>query len=267
MASSPRSSARNKVNNDPGDELKRRARRRLVGAIALFLAAVIVVPALVETEAPQTPSKIQLVVPERPSVDIPAVKESAKPQPEAKPEPKSDAKPVAAPADPEPVVLPPIAPPEVPKASIAKEPTPAAKPANKQDIKPDTKPDTKPAPKAEAKAEPKPEPKPVPKAEVAKPAQEKTGADPIADFAKAAPSDAGKNDQFWVQVAAVGDQTRAETLKKELATKGFTARIESASGPNGTVYRVRVGPFKGQEKANASKEQLSSAGYSGRVVQ
>lgn len=259
MASSPRSSARNKVNNDPGDELKRRARRRLVGAIALFLAAVIVVPALVETEAPQTPSKIQLVVPERPSVDIPAVKESAKPQPEAKPESKSDAKPVAAPADPEPVVLPPIAPPEVPKASIAKEPTPAAKP------------DTKPAPKAEAKAdakaEPKPEPKPVPKAEAAKPAQEKTGADPIADFAKAAPSDAGKNDQFWVQVAAVGDQTRAETLKKELATKGFTARVESASGPNGTVYRVRVGPFKGQEKANASKEQLGSAGYSGRVVQ
>ncbi len=72
MSSNSRSTARNKVNNDPVDELKRRSRRRLVGSIALFLAAIIIVPALVENEPSQTSSDVELVVPDRPSAEIPA---------------------------------------------------------------------------------------------------------------------------------------------------------------------------------------------------
>nr|WP_306173593.1 SPOR domain-containing protein [Limnobacter humi] len=72
---------------------------------------------------------------------------------------------------------------------------------------------------------------------------------------------------FWVQVAAVGDKARAESLKQELSGKGFSARIESTSSNGSTVYRVRVGPLSGQDKADATKSKLSAAGYSGRVVQ
>lgn len=230
MSSNSRSTARNKVNNDPVDELKRRSRRRLVGSIALFLAAIIIVPALVENEPSQTPSDVELVVPERPSAEIPAAAESEAAQKPALPAleaPKADQE--AA------VAIAPVAPTVEPK------------------------PEPKVEPKVEPKLEPKPEPKPEPKVEP-KPESKPAAEDPIAAFAK--------TEVFWVQVAAVSDKSRADALSKELSGKGFPAKVESTSSANGTVYRVRVGPISGQSKADETKAKLSAAGYtSGRVVQ
>jgi len=233
VSSNSRSTAKNKVNNDPVDELKRRSRRRLVGSIALFLAAIIIVPALVENEPAQTPSDVELVVPERPSAEPP--KESV-----------------------ETVTAQPIL--ETPQAAqeqaVASAPVaPAVESEPKVEPRPEPKPEIKPEPKPEPKPETKPEPKPEPKVET-KPATE----DPIAAFAKA--------EVFWVQVAAVSDKARADALSKELTTKGFPAKVESTSTANGTVYRVRVGPISGQPKADDTKSRLAAAGYTaGRVVQ
>lgn len=69
MSQNPRSDSKNKVQHDPVDELKRRSRRRLVGSIALFLTAVIVVPALVDNQGEQKETEIELVMPPRPSAD------------------------------------------------------------------------------------------------------------------------------------------------------------------------------------------------------
>lgn len=239
MSSNSRSTARNKVNNDPVDELKRRSRRRLVGSIALFLAAIIVVPALVENEPSQTSSDIELVVPDRPSAEIPtqAPVPPESPTIEASRSTQEQAvatAPVAPPVEPPPLVSEPAPEPKV-------EPRPEIKPAPKAEIKPDIKQEAKPEPKVEPKTEPKIE-------------------DPIAAFAKA--------EVYWVQVAAVSDKARADALSKELSGKGFPAKVESTSTGNGTVYRVRVGPISGQTKADETKAKLAAAGYSsGRVVQ
>ena len=245
MSSNSRSTAKNKVNNDPVDELKRRSRRRLVGSIALFLAAIIIVPALVESEQAPSSSEVELVVPERPSAEVSALPAQVTPEakleaPESRQERASAAVPMAPPVQPAPIVP---------------EPKPTPKPEPKVEPKLESKVEPKLEPKMEPKPEPKVEPKPEPKVET-KPASE----DPIATFAKP--------EMYWVQVAAVSDKLRADALASELSGKGFSAKVESANTGGGTVYRVRVGPISGQAKADETKSKLGAAGYTtGRVVQ
>ena len=238
MSSNSRSTARNKVNNDPVDELKRRSRRRLVGSIALFLAAIIIVPALVENEPSQTPSDVELVVPDRPSAEAPVEATAAPAEPNLEVSKAEQEKAVA---------VAPVAPP------VAPEPKPEVKTAPEAAPKVEPKVETKVEPKVEPKPESKPEPKPAVE-------------DPIAAFAKT--ETAAASGTYWVQVAAVSDKTRADALSKELSGKGFSSRVESTASANGTIYRVRVGPFAGQPKADDAKAKLAAAGYTaGRVVQ
>ncbi len=255
MSSNSRSAAKNKINNDPVDELKRRSRRRLVGSIALFLAAIIIVPALVETEPQQTPSDIELVVPARPNAQttvapvLTAPKlnraDSVADQPQNETDTSANTQALAQ-------VVPPK---EEGKAQDSK---PEPQPEIKNEAKPtiESKTEVRAEPKVESKPESKAEPKPEAKPE-AKPAP-KSVDDPIAQFAKA--------EVFWVQVTALSDKARAEALRKELSDKGFPAKTESTTTANGVVYRVRVGPLAGQPAADESKANLAKAGYSGRVV-
>ncbi|HEX4843094.1 MAG TPA: SPOR domain-containing protein [Limnobacter sp.] len=202
MSSSSRSTARNKVNNDQVDELKRKSRRRLVGSIALFLAAIIVVPALVENEPTQTASDVELVVPARPSADTPV--ELAK-VPE---QPKLDAP--AATQAPAPAVLPPPSQPVEPIAAPVE-------------------------PKPEPKVEPKPEPKVEPKqeAKTSKPASE----DPIAQFAKgevywvqvAAVSEKARADALVKELGGKGFAAKVESIKSGNNTV-FRVRVGPLSG-------------------------------------
>jgi DedD protein len=266
VSSNSRSTAKNKVNNDPVDELKRRSRRRLVGSIALFLAAIIIVPALVENEEAQTGSEVELVVPTRPSAELAAP--PAQVAPEAKLEASQSRQeravavaPVAPPVEPPPIVA-------EPKPETKPEPKVEPKPEPKVEPKPEPKVEPKPEPKVEPKPEPKVEPKPEPKVEPkteSKSEPKSSSEDPIANFAKA---ESKKVETYWIQVAAVSDKARADSLAKEIAGKGFPARVESANASGGTVYRVRVGPISGQAKADETKAKLGAAGYTtGRVVQ
>jgi DedD protein len=262
VSSNSRSTARNKVNHDPVDELKRRSRRRLVGSIALFLAAIIIVPALVENEPDRTRSEIELVVPQRPSTDSPAEIAQVPVRPPV--ESSKPLKPEAAPATPASKQAPQVAViPPLPEAEpVAPPPRAEVMPEPKLETKLEPKLEPKPQPKAEPRQEPKTEPK-VETRPAAKPAE-----DPIAAFAKPETKPETKAETYWVQVAAVGDKARADALSKELAGKGFTARVESTSGSAGTVYRVRVGPISSQAKADETKSRLAAGGYTaGRVVQ
>jgi DedD protein len=110
--------------------LKRRGRRRLVGAIALVLVAVIVLPMIFDSEPRQAPSPVSVRIP---SEDDTGFTPKVTPKVAAAPD-KADAKPEPKPE---------------PKAAPAPEP----KPEPKQE--PEPKPEPKPVPKPAAKKEPK----------------------------------------------------------------------------------------------------------------
>lgn len=112
------------VRLDEDTQLKKRARRRLIGAVALALLAAIVLPMVMDHQPAPPLKDIQ--------VRIPSPDEGAtqKPQAPAKPVAKTDIKPIAK-AEP--------------------------KPELKTEAKPEIKPEPKPDPKVEAKPETKPE--------------------------------------------------------------------------------------------------------------
>jgi cell division protein FtsN len=63
---------------------------------------------------------------------------------------------------------------------------------------------------------------------------------------------------LWLQAGAFQDPEEADNLKARLALLGMEANIESANLPDkGTVYRVRVGPFKSAEELEATRKRLT----------
>ena len=212
MSSNSRSTARNKVNNDPVDELKRRSRRRLVGSIALFLAAIIIVPALVENEPSQTSSDVELVVPDRPSAEIPAQAAQVPEQPKIE-APQSTQEQALATAPVAPAVEPP---------PVVSEPAP----------KPAPKPEPKPEPKAETKVE-----DPIAafaKAEVywvqVAAVSDKLRADALSKElsgkgfpAKVESTSTGNGTVYRVRVGPIAGQAKADETKAKLAAAGYSA--------------------------------------------
>lgn len=128
---------RDAVQTDEATLLKKRARRRLIGAAALALFAAIVLPMVMDHQPPAPLKDIQVRIP---SPDEGAPQKTAPPKSVA----KSEIKPIAK-AEPK------VEPKAEPKAETPPEPKPEAKP----EPKPETKPEPKPEPKIEAKPEPK----------------------------------------------------------------------------------------------------------------
>jgi rare lipoprotein A len=70
---------------------------------------------------------------------------------------------------------------------------------------------------------------------------------------------------FFVQVAAVGDETRAQVLAQDIGRFG-AAFVEPLPGSAGQLYRVRIGPYLTREIAVALVEELRAAGYGDALV-
>ena len=62
---------------------------------------------------------------------------------------------------------------------------------------------------------------------------------------------------FWVQVASLTSREQAGALSGRLSRRGFHAQLASAAGPKGSVYRVRVGPFRTEEEARRTAAKLA----------
>lgn len=245
----------NRQQAEAADELKRKARRRLVGALVLFLTALIVVPAVIETGPERTKSDIELIVPPKPKTSS-AI--TTLPPPEV--QGKANLPPVPADAVTDPID---VAQQQANQSAQVAPKAPAQIAPAKNDEK---KVEPKPTPKVEQKPEPKPavpakvEPAPPAKPSVAKDEVKRVDEDPIAKFAQA-------EQVYWVQVAALSDKARAEEMRGKLASQGFDGRLESVKTDVGVVYRVRVGPLSGLTKATEVKDRLKANGYNGRVVQ
>jgi DedD protein len=223
------------------DELRRRARRRLVGAIVLALAVAVFVPMLLESDPKPLGEDVSVKIP---PVDegkfVNRLSDKGKidaPKTAAKAEPKAEA--------PKPV---PVEPPrsEPPKEEPAKVESPA-----------------------KAEAPPKPEaPKEPPAAQaVAKAAPEAAVKEspPAETQAKESPKDAASG-EFSVQVFAFSDDKGANSLVNKLKGKGFPAYSEPVSTSRGTLWRVRVGPYPSRDGASAAREKLKGEGYNGIVA-
>lgn len=114
-----------------------------------------------------------------------------------------------------------------------------------QPVQPESKPDP------EAETTPEPEPKPEP----AKPAAQQP-----------APAGDSPTGMWAVQLGSFGNQQNAERLAADLRKQGFAAFLSQLSTGSGELHRVRIGPQKDRESAEAMAERLAKAGHKGQVV-
>ncbi len=108
---------------------------------------------------------------------------------------------------------------------------------------------------AAAQPESNPEPESEPEPEPAEPAARQA----------AVPADSPTG--MWaVQLGSFGNEQNAERLAADLRKQGFAAFLSQLSTASGQLHRVRIGPQKDRESAEAVAERLAKAGHKGQVV-
>lgn len=241
---------------DPVLPEKKRARRRLVGAIALVLAAVIGLPMILDSEPKQLPDDIDIQIPSKespapaaqakaglvakadntaPSNSLSAEEEIVEPEPAA-----PAAAPVAAAKD---------APKETPKETVKAEPKPA-----EAEKKPQV---------ASAKPEAA-EPKATPHAPNASKADEAARARAILE-GKPVPSTASHaSGKVVLQVAALASQDKVNELQKKLQAAGLKSYTQKVATASGERIRVRIGPFANEAEAEKARAKLTKIGLTGK---
>jgi DedD protein len=102
------------------------------------------------------------------------------------------------------------------------------------------------------------EPEPAPKLE---PAQKEP------EVVVATVAEPASSTGMWaVQLGSFGNEENADKLAADLKKLGFAAFRSQLATSSGELYRVRVGPQKDRESAEAVAGQLSKAGQKGQVV-
>ena len=208
-------------------QLRKRARRRLIGAIVIVTAVVVALPMVLDNEPKPLTQDIDIRIPSPESAGpftskvVPVPESPSKPAATAKPAPEAES-----------------------KSPAQAKPAPVPSPQNtaKSDA-------TKPAEGAR-QATPKPEKTAAP----AKPDQQET---------KATASSAG---QYVVQVVALSDAGKAKQMQQAILKTGVSSYTEIVKTARGDVTRVRAGPFATREAAEKAQQKLKSAGFDGKVV-
>jgi DedD protein len=231
-------------------QLRKRARRRLVGAIALVTIIAVFLPMVLDHEPKPVSQDVSIKIPS-PDAGVftskivpvaPAQKSAPAPKPEA-----------AAPAE---STSAPPAKAEAPKiaASASKSATDAATPPGYDT---EAAPPKKAAPEKTAVAV-KPAEKPV-AVESAKAVEKAKPAEKTKPAAKGA---AG----YVVQVAALNDPEKAKQMRDQIAATGVKAYTEVVPTAKGNVTRVRAGPFASRAEADKSRDKLKALGLNGNVI-
>jgi DedD protein len=232
------------------DELRRRARRRLIGAIVLALGAAVIVPMLLESEPKPLGEDVAVKIPPvddgkfvnrlSGAKDADTSKDERKDSKEA---PATEAPPKKSVADAEKAVVAPAA--KAPRydTTIAPGNAPASDAAAVASAVP-----TAPV---EAMQPPKIDSTPAAGAETKLPAPTK--------------GEAAKG-SFAVQLAAFSDDKGANALASRLKRSGYPAYTEPLKTTRGTLYRVRVGPYPTHEVAVGTRNKLKAEGQNGIVA-
>lgn len=72
--------------------------------------------------------------------------------------------------------------------------------------------------------------------------------------------------KVFIQLAALSDSAKIDALNNKLDNLGVSARFTQVETPNGTLTRVRVGPFAAQQEADIVLKKLARLGISGVIV-
>jgi len=214
-------------------QLRKRARRRLIGAIVLVMVVVLLLPMVLDTEPKPVSQDIDIRIP---SPDAGAFKSKIVPIAPA-PDAKSPAKaPVSAAARPEGTK-------DMPGSKGA--PIASEAPASTSEAAPRVR---EPAQAQGA-------------AETLKPAAR---AEPEKGDAKQAPESA--TGAHVVQVAALLNAERAQEIHEKLRAGGIKSYTEIVNTARGDVTRVRAGPFPTSDAAEQAREQIQRIEFDGRKL-
>lgn len=87
-----------------------------------------------------------------------------------------------------------------------------------------------------------------------------------AQAAVAEPAPASATGMFAVQLGSFSSQENAERLAADLRNQGYAAFLSQVESGDRQLHRVRVGPQKDRESAEAVAAQLAKSGHTGQVV-
>lgn len=239
---------------DPAAELRIRARRRLIGAAVLLLAAVVLVPMVLDPAPRPVPDNLPIEIPSEKTPFSPRLALPPVPEPAAVPMPPPDAAPIQAEG----------------KAEAAAEPKGTVPPGPGRS-------DGRPQPRAGGKAEARGEGKsgaisdartdPAPAASPGeKPPAKGTESQRARDALEGKAGPDRKAPRFVLQAAAMGSERSAQELADRLKKAGFVPYTEQVQTAEGARWRVRVGPFATREEAEKARARLRALEVNATLV-
>lgn len=240
---------------DPAAELRIRARRRLIGAAVLLLAAAVLVPMVLDPAPRPVPDNLPIEIPSEKTPFAPRLVLPPVPEPAAVPMPPPDVAPV----------------PGEGKSEAGTEPNGTVPTGTDRS-------DGRPQPRAEgnkaeargegksgAIAESRAEPAAVASSGAKSPskaAESQRARDALEG--KAAPDK--KAARFALQAAAMGSEKSAQELADRLRKAGFAPYTEQVQTAEGARWRVRVGPFASREEAETARARLRALEVNATLV-
>ncbi len=237
--------------SDANLQLKKRARRRLVGAFAFAGLAAVILPMVMDEEPKQQVQDVQIRIPGQDQA--PFVNKLAKAAPDS-----------------DEALVPPVAAESVsPQSSdtvARKADVPATAAADKAADKPEATKAEKPVEKAAEKTPAKPAEKPT---VVESEAHDTNRAAAILEgkaVDAASKPAANGNGQFVILIGAFSNPANVKQLQTKIGELGIKVYTEPLDSPGGKKTRVRAGPFPNRAAADKALGRLKRIGVNGVVA-
>lgn len=229
-------------------QLKKRARRRLVGAVAFAGLAAIILPMVMDEEPKQQVQDVQIRIPGQDQAPFapnlkPAAAEKKDEAVPAQSAPVAPVAPSSAPL-PKPVEKAVEKSPENPPEKIPEKSAPATKPPEKEHAKPVEKAAEKPVSGNDAQR----------------------AAAILGGKSVDTPAPANGNGQFVILIGAFANPANVKQLQTKIGELGIRVFTEPLDTPGGRKTRVRAGPFPSQAAAQKALEKIKRIGVNGVVA-
>ena len=225
-------------------QLKKRARRRLVGAVAFAGLAAIILPMVMDEEPKQQVQDVQIRIPGQdqapfaPNLKPATVEKKDEPVPVPAPVPSAPAAPSAVPPKPAEKAV------EKSPERAPEKPVPATKPPEKEHDKPAEKAAEKPANTNDAQR----------------------AAAILGGKTVDSSSPTAANAQFVILIGAFANPANVKQLQTKIGELGVRVYTEPLDTPGGRKTRVRAGPFPSQAAAQKALEKIKRIGVNGVIA-